>query len=796
MDIGTRKALDFPKIINLIQSYTSSPLGADITASLLSPMTSPSEVKNALRETAEMVGLIKTKGRIPFGGAEDIGPDIRKVRREKSVLEPDQLLKVAELLGVVREVKNFIGGEEKDICPLLLPRVRALEPLTGLLDNIRRCVGPDASILDGASPELRRIRKGIGAQRTRIKKALEKIMARHKDLVQESLITVRNGRYVIPLRHDSGRALMGIVHDKSQSGHTFFIEPGETIEFNNELANQLKDQEVEIYRILSRLTEEVTAEEEAIDNNCRILGELDHISAKAQFSLEFKCCEPIISGDCSIDLVEARHPLLLLKGRDAGDGAPGEKEEVVPLTVSLGKDYNTLLISGPNTGGKTVALKTVGLLSLMAQAGSHIPAAEGSSVGVFNAIFADIGDDQSIEKNLSTFSSHMRNIVDIANNADQASLVLLDELGSGTDPSEGAVLGIALLEHLNSRDVRTIATTHHDLIKTHAYTSDGMENGSFEFDVRTLRPTYNFLPGLPGSSNALEIASRLGLPEPLLQRARLELGDSRLNLQQLISELKGNIKKLEEEKELVSREKGRLLKMKKQYISLIDIEREANENTRRELRQKISDFMTRTREEVKSAINEMESSTGEKAFDAPAQRALVRMSGGVRDLALARKTKERQTGELHKGDPVLVSHLGLRGTLLEEPSTSESVYVKYRDKTLHVPLAELQKDIDAPPQTAGSLDKAVRYELNPACEYPLNSVNVIGKTVEEALPLVDKAVDDAVVRSASSLIVIHGMGTGRLKEAVDQLLGDHPLVRSHQPASRQEGGRGATVVEL
>jgi DNA mismatch repair protein MutS2 len=793
MESQTLRALEFDKITDLIKGYASSELGAAATPSLLNPGSSLPAIQTALKETTEFVGLVKAKGRLPLGGLGDFREDLRKTLSAGRVLEPELLLEVERLLKAVRDLKNYIGGDES-LYPLLFRRSESLLPLAGLRADINRCIGEDGSILDSASPRLARLRKAIESQRANIKKALDDILSRRKEVVQDRLITVRNGRYVIPLRHDFGRVMEGIVHDKSHSGHTFFVEPAKTVELNNRLAALMGDEQSEIYRILQLLTEEVKAECEAIEANCHRLAELDFIHAKARFSIDFGCSEPIINDRNFIHLREARHPLLISRMRRCG-GA-GTEEEVVPLTISLGEGYNTLLISGPNTGGKTVALKTVGLLNLMAQAGCHIPAAEGSSVGMFREIFADIGDDQSIEQSLSTFSSHMKNIVQIVDKADESSLVLLDELGSGTEPSEGAALGIALLEHLNGKRVKTIATTHHDLLKTHVYTTEGMENGSFEFDTRSLSPTYRFLPGLPGGSNALEIAARLGLPESLRRRARMELGDSRLKVHQFISELKGDLKKLEEEREATVREKKRLQNLKDQYLKIIQTEREENEKARAELRRRVDEFVARSREEIKEALEEIKAGAAEKVSDAPAQKALTAIKNRSRELSLIKGESRAAAMELHKGDAVFIPSIGLRGTLLEEPSSSERVYVKCQDKTLHLPLTDLRKEKKREGVGAVKQGVTVNYELHTGDEDAPNSINIIGKTVDEALPLVDKALDKGFLRGLPSLTIIHGVGTGRLRDAVENLLAEHPLVKGFRTAAREEGGRGATVVEL
>ncbi len=795
MNPDTLQTLEFDKIANLIGEKTASKLGTSVVHTLLTPSSSISDIQAALKETTEFVNLIKIKGSPPLTGLQDVRPALQRALLQKMVLEPEQLLDIVRLLNAVQAVDNYIGAEE-NLYPLITRRVRRLDALEGLKRKIGHCIRGDGAILDTASPKLAQLRKSIERQRTQIKGVLQGILSKRKEIVQDSFITLRNGRYVIPLRSDFGKSLKGIVHDKSQSGFTFYVEPGETIHLNNMLANLLKDEEAEIYRILKQLTEEVKSEAKAIENNCHELAELDFIYAKARFSIEFQCREPLINSNNVTQYIRARHPLLIYKHRkDEGDNAEAEKK-IVPLTVSIGKDYNTLLVSGPNTGGKTVALKTVGLLNLMVQAGCHIPADEGSNVGVFGSIFADIGDQQSIEQNLSTFSSHMKNIIDIVNRADESSLVLLDEIGSGTDPTEGAALGIALLEHLTARKVKTIATTHHNLLKTHAFTSRNMENGSFQFDSISLRPTYKFQLGLPGSSNALEIAQQLGLPEPLLIKARLELGDSRLKVHQLISDLKGNLKTIEEERKTLKSEKNRLKGLKKQYLRIINSEKEENESARRELERQVKAFIEKSREEIKASLKEIERKAACQISDAPAQRTLTNITSKISELNLHQSRKKREEVELHKGDAVFMPGLGLKGTLMEEPSALERAYVKCEDKTLRVPVAELQRDRSSRPETDDKDENWLNFEFHTESKSPVDSANIVGKTVEEALPVVEKKLDDAFIQGISSVTIIHGIGTGRLKEAVEELLNHHPLVKSFHQAERHEGGHGATVVKL
>ena len=530
MNEKSLRVLEWPKILELVAERTSFSLSREAIMEL-EPKTELAEVVQELRLTSDGVRLLWKHGEAPFGGATDVRQVVGRSRLG-GILEPDQLLPIGDFLYCTAQLKKYLGDDEGPLAEL----ARGLTPLPSLKAEIERCIDQEGYVKDSASPELARIRSKMRTLASRIRDRLDSLVhsAAMVKILQDPIVTVRNGRYVVPVKAEYRSKFQGIVHDQSGSGATLFMEPSFAVELNNDLNVAEQQEQAEVQRILKRLTAQVAEQGEVILGNLQIVTDLDCIFAKARYSRAIDAVEPVMNDQGRINIKQGRHPLL--------------KGSVVPIDIWLGNDFHVLVITGPNTGGKTVTLKTVGLLSLMAQAGLHIPADEGSELAVFEGIYADIGDEQSIEQSLSTFSSHMTTIVGVLEDLQENSLVLLDELGAGTDPTEGAALATAILEHLRSRGVHTIATTHYSDLKSYAYTHSGVENASVEFDLKTLRPTYRLSIGIPGKSNAFAISRRLGLGESIIHTAQALLSSEHMQVEDMIGEMETNRRQAEQDR--------------------------------------------------------------------------------------------------------------------------------------------------------------------------------------------------------------------------------------------------------
>ncbi len=578
MNERTLRVLEFDKIIGRLMTYASSSLGKEAIEEVR-PIQDTDEVQRALKETSEARTICQTE-EFPLRGLVDVRSAVKRASIG-STLQPDELLNIAQVCTCSRRVHRFFQDKAEEY--VLLAEHRAgLTPLRHLEDVIGQAISEYGEVKDSASSKLRQLRQEIRNGQAKVKQRLDSLVrsTTTQKYLQEPIVTVRNDRYVVPVKQEYRGQVPGIIHDQSASGATLFIEPMSVVEANNELRRVLLEEEREVERILQELTSNVAAEVEPLQENLRILTHFDLVLARGKFSYELRAVEPTLNNRGYIHLTSARHPLL-------------PREEVVPTTVYLGGEFNVLLITGPNTGGKTVTLKTVGLLCLMAQAGLHIPADDGSELAVFTQVFADIGDEQSIEQSLSTFSSHMKNIVSIAEQADSSSLVLLDELGAGTDPAEGAALAMSIIDYLHNSGCRVVATTHYSELKSYAYQRSGVQNASVEFDVDTLRPTYRLLMGLPGKSNAFEIAGRLGLSSFIIQHARGYLTGEQLKVEDLISQLETSRRQAEAE-----REAARQLRLQAE-------QREAElEKRLREQRRDVQSVIGRAKQEAKMIVQQ------------------------------------------------------------------------------------------------------------------------------------------------------------------------------------------------
>lgn len=776
------RILEFDKIRQILAGFTASKPGEELALSL-QPATVLEEVARAQKETTEARELWQTS-RVPLGGIHDLRAAAEGARRGK-VLSPEELLATGATLRAARLLRKSLGEEAEERAPVLSALAAGLTTFPQLEAALTKAIGPDGEVRDEASPVLRSLRRQAQTLQNSIRERLDALTrsGEAQKYLQEALVTIRNGRYVLPVKQEFRQYIPGIVHDQSASGATLFIEPMAVVELNNKLRRVEAEIKEEIERILTELSRQVGEAAAGILANQEILARLDLAFAKARYSLSIGGAEPVLNTRGFIRLLQARHPLL--------------EGEVVPIDLELGGDFHVLIITGPNTGGKTVSLKTTGLLTLMAQAGLHIPASSGSEMAVFTGIYSDIGDEQSIEQSLSTFSSHMSNIVPIMEAAqDQNSLVLLDELGAGTDPAEGAALATAILKTLHSRGVRTVATTHYSELKIFAYNTPGVENASVDFDPRTLRPTYRLLTGVPGQSNAFVIAARLGLEKAIIEEAQQLVAPGTRNLEELLGQIAEEKRELEAEREKTARLRLALEKKEKEYTeklgrfegeraSLLREAREEARNLIRETRREMENLLRRLREaapEDQSEIaNEARRQLAGRLAEIPEEAGLF-VGGG-------------SPGEILPGKTVRLPHLEQEGVVLEVKNGQAQVQVE-GGLRVWVPCAGLAEVSRAPERQGRGEKGGIKRSAVSKSATISSRLDLRGMNVEEALETVDKYLDEAFLAGLPSAVLIHGKGTGALRSAVTQFLSEHPQVKSYRLGGIGEGGLGVTVVEL
>ena len=780
--------LEYNKITEMLSAQAaSSKAGKNLKR--LRPMTDISTIREALAETGEAVDVIVRKGNIPLGQPYDIEESLTFARKGGS-LTMRQLLQILYNLKVASNIITFL---KSDLPPLpVIDGIReVIATFPRLAENIDRCILSEDEMADSASPELKNIRRSIARQNDAIRNRLNNILnsADNRTYLQDSIVTIRDGRYVIPVKAEHRSRFAGIIHDQSATGATLFIEPQVIVNMNNELRELELAEQVEIDRILAELSSAVAEHFSEIMNNQKLLIQLDMMFAKGKLAVKMQAEMPEISDERLMVLKEARHPLI-----DAG--------KAVPIDVSIGGSYSTLVVTGPNTGGKTVTLKTAGLLVMMAQSGLHIPAAGTSIIPVFKNVFADIGDEQSIEQSLSTFSSHMSNIVDILKEVDHQSLVLLDELGAGTDPTEGAALAISVLEKLKAYGACTIATTHYNELKKYALSTEGVENGSMEFDVKTLSPTYRLLTGIPGKSNAFEISRKLGLSEEIIDRASqfLERGDIRF--EEVLDAIERDKKQAEEER----MEAARLLNdMKKQQSDM--------EKRRQQLDLDEQKIISRAKEEARDILKEARDTAGEvsrelrklnkidslgernKRFDKN-RRKLKEAEDRVSENLIRRVNQSPvDAADLKIGDRVRVLTLDQIGEVLSMPDSKGDLTVKVGIMKANINIRDLmvteqeKDDSKTGKSKYGNLYKAKAQTIS-------SSVNVQGENLEDALMDVDKYLDDAYIAGLKEVTIIHGRGEGVLKEGLRKTFRNHKHVKEFRKGRYNEGGDGVTIVTL
>lgn len=779
MNERSMRVLEWPKIKERLQRETSFSLGAEHVQNL-QPQFDLAAVEAQQELTSDALALLWREGSPPFGGAKDIGALLKRTA-VGGMLDGSQLLECA---GVIYCSQNMV--EYLTEGPPSLQRFTVqLAVLPELYGEITRCIDEDGGVRDQASPQLAQIRVKMRSLAQKVRDKLDSLIhnASVQKQLQESIVTIRNNRYVVPVKAEYKNHFAGIVHDQSASGATLFMEPAAVVELNNQLRLAEQEEQREIIRILQRLSGWIQNENDALLTSLDVLGKLDAIFARAKLSRAMKGVRPKLNDSGNIHIKQGRHPLL-------GD-------DVVPIDIWLGDDFRILVITGPNTGGKTVTLKTVGLFTIMMQAGLHVPAADGTAMALFQGVYADIGDEQSIEQSLSTFSSHMTNIVDILDRADQQSLVLLDELGAGTDPTEGAALAQAILEFLKERAASCIATTHYSQLKSFAYSNDDVENASVEFDIQTLRPTYRLAIGVPGRSNAFAIASRLGLQNDVIDIAKSLLTEDQVLVDDLIIEIESSRASAVKDRDEAAVLRRRYDQLKQRYDEKMkDIEQE-RQQILRQAQDEAAALLHETRSEMDQLIGQLRRQhRGE--LEQVALETRAEMSRLQERFRRGEEQKAASGGpkELKPGEPVRIISLRQNAHVLEGPNSSGEVLVQAGIMKVTVKASDLeriegQQNSKAPAQRRHSsgVGKAKSESIR-------SELDLRGMTVDEALPLVDKYVDDAFLASLNRINLIHGKGTGALRDAIAQQLQAHPLVKSFRLGNPNEGGSGVTSVEL
>lgn len=780
------KTLEFDKVRKQVASFCTSSIGKSFIEQLI-PETDFEKVQKLLAEMDEGLAILRVKGHVPMGGIFDIRPHTKRAQIG-GMLSPIELMEISSTIRASRILRQFIEEIEEEgniSIPYFLEKKESMPILTSLKREIDDCIDENGAVLDSASIELRSIRQQLRSEEAKVRQKLDSLIrgANAAKMLSDSIITIRNDRFVIPVKQEYRSYYGGIIHDQSSSGQTLFIEPESIVQINNDIQRLKVREKAEIEKILMALSEKVQEYSLDLMMVIQLLGEMDVILAKSKYGVSNKCSKPNVNQEGYIRIVQARHPLIPI-------------DEAVPNTIEFGKEITAIVITGPNTGGKTVTLKTVGLCTLMAQAGLPIPAYDGSEIAVFDQLFADIGDEQSIEQSLSTFSSHMVNIVDILNKFNSRSLVLFDELGAGTDPQEGAALAIAILDEVVGKGARVMATTHYPELKAYGYNRKGVINASVEFDVETLSPTYRLLIGVPGRSNAFEISKRLGLKDSIIQQAKSYTGTDRREVDLMIASLEESRKKAEREAEeahqLLMEAEALHVELKEQLKTYEEKKESLTEKAKEEAR-KIIEEAKKEAEEIIEHLREMQKDAARAVKEHEIIEAKKRLDEAApsENPILKKQTKIKQRAEnLQPGDEVKVLSYGQKGILVEKVSDTEWIVqigilkMKLDDSDLEYIKPEKEKQT-APKATVKNRNTHVKLELD-----------LRGERYEDAILKAEKYLDDALLANYSRVTIIHGKGTGALRQGIQNMLKGHKRVKSFRYGEAGEGGLGVTVVEL
>ncbi|WP_461819341.1 endonuclease MutS2 [Blautia stercoris] len=784
------KTLEYYKIIDMLEAFATSSIGKN-KCRQLRPLDNLTEIETMQQETADALSRIYQKGSLSFSGVKDVRGSLKRLE-VGSTLGIGELLAIRSLLENASRAKAYSRREtENEHTDSLDNMFELIEPLSPLATEIGRCILSEDEISDDASTGLRQVRRSMKLTNDKIHTQLSSFVSGNsRTYLQDAVVTMRNGRYCIPVKAEYKSQVPGMIHDQSSTGSTIFVEPMTIVRLNNEMRELEIQEQKEIEMILSNLSQLAAENLDAIFDDVKLLSELDFIFARAQLAKSQNATEPRFNRDRVIDIKKARHPLI-------------DKHKVVPIDIRIGETFDLLIVTGPNTGGKTVSLKTVGLLTLMGQSGLHIPAFDNSRLSVFREVYADIGDEQSIEQSLSTFSSHMTNVVRFMETADSDSLVLFDELGAGTDPTEGAALAIAILSTLHERGIRAMATTHYSELKVYALSTPGVENASCEFDVETLRPTYRLLIGVPGKSNAFAISQKLGLPLSIIERAKEQISQEDETFEDVLSNLEESRKTIESEREELASYKEEIKTLKEQLEEKQDkldqrkerIIAEANEEAHRILRE-AKDYADQTMRIFNKAGKD---SMSAKELEKHRSDLRKKMDKAGKKVALKTPQKQKSTlrpQDLSLGDSVKVMSLNVKGTVSSKPDSKGMLFVQMGILRSKVHISDLQL-IDEPVITGPALSRtgAGKIKMNKSASVR-TEINLLGKTVDEAVSELDKYLDDAYLAHLSSVRIVHGKGTGALRKGVHNYLKRLKYVQDFHLAEFGEGDAGVTIVEF
>lgn len=784
------KTLEFDKIIHRLTEHAAS-VGAKKKCTELVPVTSLWEIERAQTQTADALRRIWQKGSISFGGIRDIRGSIKRLEIG-GILGMGELRQIMSLLETAGQVQKYGAHEREDEkADSLDESFEFLDPVPSLCSEIRRCILADDEMADDASSALFSIRRSMRQMNDKVHNTLNAMVnGAVRTYLQDAVITMRDGRYCLPVKAEHRSQVPGMIHDQSATGSTLFIEPMAVVKLNNDFKELLLKEQQEIEKILSELSEKTAAYADQISGDYDVLVELDFIFAKAILAKEMNAVRPVFNDQRRISIKEGRHPLL-------------DPKKVVPVTVRLGDDFRLLIITGPNTGGKTVSLKTVGLFTLMGQAGLHIPAFEGSELGVFGDVFADIGDEQSIEQSLSTFSSHMTTIVSILKNMDTSSLVLFDELGAGTDPTEGAALAVSILDHLQKQGIRTMATTHYSELKVYALSTEGVENACCEFDVESLRPTYRLLIGIPGKSNAFAISSRLGLPDFLIEDAKKHLSAKDISFEDIIAELEHSRVTLEKEQMEIQSYKEEIRKLRNELQKKQENIDQRKEKLLKDANDKAAAILQEAKDYADETIKNFHKfgKANISIKDMEQQRSRLRekidaAQSKSQSTTTAKPKKKVKADKLHIGDKVRVLSLNLEGTVSTLPNAKGDLFVQMGILRSQVNVRDLEFIGEAENLAASkSMSGSGKIRMSKSALIS-TEINLIGMTVDEAMGHLDKYLDDAYLAHVPSVRIVHGKGTGALRTAVQQHLKRCKYIKSYRLGTFGEGDAGVTIAEF
>ena len=785
------KTLEYNKILTMLSSYAACDETKKRCLSL-EPITDLYEIRHLQTTTADALSRLYKDSGVSFVGIHNVHASLKRLDIG-GALNTTELLRICSLLEVAKRVKAYgrsaMDNEKQDSLSGLFA---GIEPVSALCDEIKRCILSEEEIADDASPELFKIRKSIRGMNDRIHAQLTKLMnnSTTRTYLQDTVVTMRDGRYCLPVKAEAKGNVPGMMHDQSSTGSTLFIEPMAVVNLNNELKELFIKEQEEIEKILAALSDKVAMNAAALEQDYEILSELDFIFAKANLAKSYNGVAPEFNTEGHINIRKGRHPLL-------------DAKKVVPIDVRLGEEYKQLIITGPNTGGKTVSLKTVGLFCLMGQSGLHIPAGDRSELAVFHQIYADIGDEQSIEQSLSTFSSHMTNIVSFLKKVDERSLVLFDELGAGTDPTEGAALAISILSHLHQRGIRTMATTHYSELKVYALSTPGVENACCEFDVESLRPTYRLLIGIPGKSNAFAISGKLGLPDYIIEDAKKRLSEQDVSFEDLLTDLETSKRTIEKEQEEIARLKKEAEDLKAQAKQRQEKLDDQRDRILREANEKANAILREAKEIADKTIKDFRKFGKENISASEMEKEREKLRKKIKDTASASAMKAQKPKKEHKasdfklGESVKVLSMNLTGTVSSLPDAKGNLTVRMGILSSQVNISDLEIIEEVSPYAPKKMNRTSKGKIKMGKSLSVRpEINLLGRTVDEAVAELDKYLDDAILAHLNTVRVVHGKGTGALRKGIHEYLRRQKHVKSYHLAEFGEGDAGVTIVEL